>query len=194
MNGFDGMLYGNLSANPIFLDFFNGSNTGVWQGITSAMYQIGGISALPFVGLCVDTWGRRVGMMIGSALVIIGCIINGTTEFTASVSQLMGGRFVLGFGVSMLILHPNPSITRGLADQVAFAHSHCFGSWPNLRRRNRSSSVALDHHWLLQHILVRNKSMSYPLVDWTPANTCAFSNTGSWARFSSVALLEAPSQ
>jgi MFS family permease len=194
MNGFDGMLYGNLSANPIFLDFFNGSNTGVWQGITSAMYQIGGISALPFVGLCVDTWGRRVGMMIGSALVIIGCIINGTTEFTASVSQLMGGRFVLGFGVSMLILSEIPSITRRLADKLAFPHSHCFRSRPNLRRRNSSSSVALDHHWLLQHLLVRLELMSYLSAHWTHANARVLSITGSWAPFSSVALPEAPSQ
>jgi hypothetical protein len=194
MNGFDGMLYGNLSANPIFLDFFNGSNTGVWQGITSAMYQIGGISALPFVGLCVDTWGRRVGMMIGSALVITGCIINGTTEFTASVSQLMGGRFVLGFGVSMFILRELPAITRRLADKNALVQSHCFRSRSNLRRRNRSSSVALDHHWLLQHLLVCNKPMSYLSVDWAPAHSCMLSIIGSLARFLLAALPEAPSQ
>jgi hypothetical protein len=67
MNGFDGMLFGGLSANPIFLNFFHGANNGAWQAINAAMYQIGGISALPAVGPCIDTWGRKV-RFLGDAL------------------------------------------------------------------------------------------------------------------------------
>lgn len=67
------------------------------------MYQIGAISGLPFVGPCVDTWGRRVGMLIGSFIIIIGVIINGTTLYNPGDSgQLQAGRFVLGFGVSIV--------------------------------------------------------------------------------------------
>ena len=103
MNGFDGMLFGGLSANSKFLDFFHGSNIGEWQAINSAMYQIGGISALPFVGPCVDTWGRRVGMIIGAFIIVVGTIINGTTIYNPGViGQLQGGRFILGFGVSII--------------------------------------------------------------------------------------------
>lgn len=65
------------------------------------MYQIGSVCALPFVGPAIDTWGRRVGMFIGSLLVILGTIICGTTISNASVHQFMGGRFLLGFGVSI---------------------------------------------------------------------------------------------
>ncbi|OQO04328.1 hypothetical protein B0A48_10939 [Cryoendolithus antarcticus] len=102
MNGFDGSLFGGLTANKQFLDFFHGTADGEWAAINSAMYQIGGVCALPFVGPAIDTWGRRYGMMIGAWLIIIGAIINGTSSMTANVGQLKGGRFLLGFGVSIV--------------------------------------------------------------------------------------------
>lgn len=102
MNGFDGSVFGGLTANPQFLNFFHGTADGSWAAINSAMYQIGGVCALPFVGPAIDTWGRRYGMHIGAWLIIVGAIINGTTELTGNVGQLKGGRFLLGFGVSIV--------------------------------------------------------------------------------------------
>ena len=101
MNGFDGSLFNGLQANKTFLAHFHGSNEGIWAGLVSAMYQIGGVSALPFVGPAIDTWGRRVGMFIGSFLIIMGTLVTGLTVANASVGQFMGGRFLLGFGVSI---------------------------------------------------------------------------------------------
>ena len=101
MNGFDGSLFGGLTANKQFLKFFNGENNGIWAGLISSLYQIGGVSALPFVGPAIDTWGRRPGMFIGCTIIIIGAVITGTTISTASQGQFMGGRFLLGFGVSI---------------------------------------------------------------------------------------------
>lgn len=102
MNGYDSMLLGGLLNNKeYFLKHFNGENKGIWAGIISSMYQIGGVSALPFVGPCVDTWGRRVGMFIGSVFIIIGTIVQALTSTNASEGQMMGGRFLLGFGVSI---------------------------------------------------------------------------------------------
>jgi MFS family permease len=101
MNGFDGSLFGGLLANTIFLDHFHGANDGIWAGIVSSMYQIGGVAALPFIGPCIDNLGRRAGMFVGSFLIILGTIITGLTIENASVHQFMGGRFVLGFGVAI---------------------------------------------------------------------------------------------
>ncbi|KAL2839500.1 general substrate transporter [Aspergillus pseudoustus] len=101
MNGYDGSLFSGLLANTIFLDHFHGRNAGIWAGLVSAMYQIGGVSALPFVGPAIDTWGRRVGMLIGSLFIVLGAVVSGTTIANASVGQFMGGRFLLGFGVSI---------------------------------------------------------------------------------------------
>lgn len=70
-------------------------------GIVTSMYQIGSVVAIPFVGPAIDTWGRRAGMTIGSAVIIIGIIIQLCTIVNSSVNQFMAGRFFLGFGVSI---------------------------------------------------------------------------------------------
>ena len=101
MNGYDGSLLNALLANSAFKDFFHGSNDGIWAGIVASLYQIGGVCALPFVGPAVDTWGRRIGMFIGSCTIILGTVIQGTTISTHNLGQFMAGRFVLGFGVSI---------------------------------------------------------------------------------------------
>ncbi|KAG9944944.1 putative sugar transporter, partial [Aureobasidium melanogenum] len=101
MNGYDGSLLNGLLANPQFKSFFHGSNAGIWAGIVSSMYQIGGVVALPFVGPAIDTWGRRWGMFIGSLIIAVGTVISGTTFNDGKVGQFMGGRFLLGFGVSI---------------------------------------------------------------------------------------------
>lgn len=41
-------------------------------------------------------------MFIGSFLIMMGTIITGTTINNASIGQFMGGRFLLGFGVSIV--------------------------------------------------------------------------------------------
>ena len=101
MNGYDGSLLNVLLSNNAFLAFYNGTDDGIWAGIVSSMYQIGGVVALPFVGPAVDTWGRRMGMFIGAVLIILGTIVQGTTSYTANLGQFMAGRFLLGFGVSI---------------------------------------------------------------------------------------------
>ncbi|KAL1959470.1 hypothetical protein VTO42DRAFT_1915 [Malbranchea cinnamomea] len=100
MNGYDGSLYNSISANDIFLDYMNGRNKGIWAGIVSSMYQIGGIAALPFVGPINDGFGRRMGMFVGSVIVVVGTIISAALT-GPNVGQFMGGRFVLGFGVAI---------------------------------------------------------------------------------------------
>ncbi|EEP78090.1 conserved hypothetical protein [Uncinocarpus reesii 1704] len=100
MNGYDGSLYNSIAANELFLEYFKGSNKGIWAGIVSSMYQIGGIAALPFVGPVNDSWGRRAGMFTGAAIVILGTVVSSTVT-GGNVGQFMGGRFILGFGVAI---------------------------------------------------------------------------------------------
>lgn len=98
MNGYDGSLINNLLQNPWFKAKYHVENDGIWAGIVSSMYQIGGVTALPFVGPTIDGFGRRIGMLSGATLIIIGTIIQGVGN---QQSQFMGGRFLLGFGVSL---------------------------------------------------------------------------------------------
>jgi MFS family permease len=89
-------------ANSTFLGFFHGTPDGVWAALTSAMYQIGAVVALPFAGPIIDSFGRRMGMVTGALLIVIGTIVNGLTTMNGSNGQLKGGRFVLGFGVTIV--------------------------------------------------------------------------------------------
>ncbi|KAK3187122.1 hypothetical protein K4F52_004024 [Lecanicillium sp. MT-2017a] len=98
MNGYDASLINNLLQNTAFRETYNVENDGLWAGIVSSMYQIGGVVALPFVGPIIDGFGRRVGMASGALIVIVGTIIQATSHARA---QFMGGRFFLGFGVGI---------------------------------------------------------------------------------------------
>lgn len=105
-NGFDGSLLNNLLINPAFKAKFHGSNSGIWAGIVTSMYQIGSVSAIPFVGPVIDYLGRRGGMWIGAFIIVVGTIVQGVTVHVANyhhaTSQFEGGRFLLGFGVSLV--------------------------------------------------------------------------------------------
>lgn len=101
MNGYDGSLINNLLANPYFLDYYHGENAGIWAGIVTSMYQIGGVVSLPFIGPAADTFGRRFGMWVGCLCIIIGTIIQGVATRENGTKQFMGGRFLLGFGVNI---------------------------------------------------------------------------------------------
>lgn len=90
------------AANKTFLEFFHGSSDGEWAALTSAMYQIGAVVALPFAGPILDSLGRRMGMVTGATLIILGTIVNGLTMTNGHNGQLRGGRFLLGFGVTIV--------------------------------------------------------------------------------------------
>src|SRR5690606_6771590 len=62
---------------------------------------IGGVSALPFVGPAVDTWGRKMGMFIGCSIIVLGTIVQSTSEINKNLPQYLAGRFFLGFGISI---------------------------------------------------------------------------------------------
>lgn len=101
-NGFDSMMFGNLLGNDKFKAFFDVRNVGIGAGIVSSMSQIGSVASVPFVGPAIDTWGRRVGMVIAGSIIIVGVVIQGTVTTTRNSRQFMGGRFLMGFGVNMI--------------------------------------------------------------------------------------------
>ncbi|OJJ50293.1 hypothetical protein ASPZODRAFT_58497 [Penicilliopsis zonata CBS 506.65] len=101
INGYDGSLMSNMLVMPTFESEFGASIVGIKAGYISAMYTIGGVCALPFVGPASDTWGRRAGMCIGCGFVILGTIIEGTSNISGKLAQFLAGRFFLGFGNSI---------------------------------------------------------------------------------------------
>lgn len=101
-NGYDGSLFGTLLANEAFKKYFNVDNVGIGAGIVTSIYQIGSVTAIPFIGPAIDTWGRRAGMCIGASVIVLGVVIQIACIATErSIGQFMAGRFLLGFGVAI---------------------------------------------------------------------------------------------
>ena len=80
-------MFNSLLTSKQFKDYYDVESTGAWAGIVTSMYQIGGVVALPFIGPACDTWGRRIGMMIGGALGCAGVIIQSTAPASNPVGQ-----------------------------------------------------------------------------------------------------------
>jgi MFS family permease len=77
----------------------------------------------PFAAVLSDRYGRRKGMFVGGATIILGMIIAATSKH---IAQLVVGRFVLGFGIAiMTVAAPAYSI------EIAPPHwrGRCTGEW-----------------------------------------------------------------
>ncbi|UNI13372.1 hypothetical protein JDV02_000122 [Purpureocillium takamizusanense] len=98
MNGYDGSIFGSLPAMDGFRERFQVEKTGSKLGYISAMYTVGTIASLPVTGPACDFRGRRMGIFIGSVIVIASTILSGLAKNTP---QFVAGRFFLGFGVSI---------------------------------------------------------------------------------------------
>lgn len=93
--GYDASLMGVLLVLPSFQSQFSATIIGAKTGLITAMMAIGHACSIPFLGPLTDTWGRRIGIMIGCSFVVLGSIIQGTS---ADLPLYLAGRFFLGFG------------------------------------------------------------------------------------------------
>lgn len=97
LNGYDGSLMGGLNGMKAYQKYFNMTSEGSATGLVFAMYNIGSVAAVFLTGPANDLLGRRAGMFIGAAIVVIGTCVQAPST---TQRQFLGGRFVLGFGVS----------------------------------------------------------------------------------------------
>ncbi|KAI3542580.1 hypothetical protein CSPX01_06785 [Colletotrichum filicis] len=97
LNGYDGSLMGSLNGMTSYQRTFDMKTSGSSTGIVFMMYNVGSVCTILFTGPVNDLLGRRWGMFTGALLIIIGTCIQATANH---IPQFLGGRFVLGFGVS----------------------------------------------------------------------------------------------
>lgn len=65
--------------------------------LTSIMW-IGGILAVPIVPHIADTWGRRIGIVIGCSIMLVGVAL---VSIGFHIALFAIGRLVLGFGLGI---------------------------------------------------------------------------------------------
>lgn len=88
---------GSLNGMTSYQHYFNMTTEGSGTGIVFMMYNVGSVAAVFLTGPTNDYLGRRWGMFIGSLIVIIGTCVQAPST---NRGQFLGGRFLLGFGVS----------------------------------------------------------------------------------------------
>ncbi|OAA71679.1 hexose transport-related protein [Akanthomyces lecanii RCEF 1005] len=97
-SGFDGSIFSSINAMPQYQKYFHHTELGSATGIIFMIYTIGNMIGSLFTGPICDRFGRRVGMMTGAVLIMVGAAVQTAAQ---SDAYLLGGRFVLGFGVSI---------------------------------------------------------------------------------------------
>lgn len=98
MSGYDSSIMGSFLVEDSFQKMFGAKVNGFAAGYITAVYQIAGIAAIPFISLCNDKFGRRFGIFLGSIVSVVGAVIQGTSALSGSLGQFLAGRFFLGFG------------------------------------------------------------------------------------------------
>lgn len=90
---------GIISAKP-FNDVFEATrDNSTMQGTVTAIYEIGCLFGAIFMLTCGDLLGRRKGIILGAAIMILGVIIQVTAQSGATpLAQFIVGRVVTGVG------------------------------------------------------------------------------------------------
>ncbi|EEY16517.1 lactose permease [Verticillium alfalfae VaMs.102] len=79
MNGYDGSVMSAINAMEPFQDRFKIGKTGTLNGATFSIYTVGSIIGSLGCGYIMDRWGRRAGMFIGAANIILGSVLQATS-------------------------------------------------------------------------------------------------------------------
>ncbi|QKD62881.2 general substrate transporter [Fusarium oxysporum Fo47] len=98
-NGYDGSVLTSLQGVTAWKDQF-GSPKGALLGITSASYPLGAIISTPFSAYISDRFGRRLSIIIGSFIMIIGVIVQCAST---NIETFIGGRIIVGFGITLAL-------------------------------------------------------------------------------------------
>ncbi|KAK0709414.1 hexose transporter protein [Lasiosphaeria miniovina] len=96
-NGYDGSLMNGLQAIAAWNENFNNPN-GQILGLIAASMSIGSLLAIPVVPYTADILGRRTGVVIGCAIMIVGVAL---ICIGFHVALFIIGRLILGFGIAI---------------------------------------------------------------------------------------------
>ncbi|KAI9931214.1 hypothetical protein MW887_010875 [Aspergillus wentii] len=96
-NGYDGSMMNGLQTLDYWQEYFNHPR-GSLLGILSAIMSLGSLAALPVVPYAADMLGRRMSILIGCSIMILGVILQ---SISANFGMFLAARFLIGFGVAI---------------------------------------------------------------------------------------------
>jgi MFS family permease len=118
----------------------------------NAIYNIGGLSALPFSAYVADYLGRKKGVAIGILLIFAGTIIQ-VVPNAHHAAYFIGGRFLIGMGTNISqgsapvlvveLAHPQHRGTITTMYNVIYSLGAIIAAWVSDAKRR------LDEHMLM---------------------------------------------
>lgn len=96
-NGFDGSMMNGLQSLPYWQRFFNFPQ-GTKLGLLGSGMSLGALIGLPFVPFCCDRLGRKLTVIIGQLIIILGV---GLQAGAINFDMFFSARFVLGIGMTL---------------------------------------------------------------------------------------------
>lgn len=174
MSGYDGSVMSSINAMSQFHEYFDVGKVGSQIGLVMAIYTAGSVVGSFWTGFALDTFGRRGGMVCGSACIIVGSIIQSTST---TLEAFIGGRFIVGMGVPvvqtaapMYIVEMAYPTWRGTAGGYYNVLAWYIGS-------NSKPSSALGNFSRLCEILLTQRAS---VASWTCYGTSNIPNAWSW--------------
>ncbi|KAK2767562.1 hypothetical protein FQN54_003720 [Arachnomyces sp. PD_36] len=96
-NGYDGSLVNGFQNLPPWQEYFD-HPSGSTLSIVSSIMPIGSLVALPVVPYTADILGRRMGIVIGCLIMMLGVILQ---SISINLEMFIAARFFIGFGVAI---------------------------------------------------------------------------------------------
>ncbi|OJD39032.1 hexose transporter protein [Diplodia corticola] len=98
INGYDGSLLNGLQTMDPWQEYFD-HPTSARLGLFTAIQNIGSFVALFFSSYAADMLGRKIGVVIGLIVLLVGTVIQVVPSVNSGM--FIGGRFLVGFGSNL---------------------------------------------------------------------------------------------
>lgn len=156
--GYDGSLINGLQSMSQWQDYFHHPSPSI-MGLLTASMAMGSMLAIPIVPYCADLLGRRMGVVIGCAIMLVGIAL---LSMGFHIAMFIIGRLLLGFGIAIAhgsaplliaeLVHPQHRAIYSTIYNTLWYLGSLIGAWVSFGTNNIVGNWAWRVPCLLQAI------------------------------------------
>lgn len=156
--GYDGSLINGLQSMTQWQDYFHHPSPSI-MGLLTASMAMGSMLAIPIVPYCADLLGRRMGVVIGCAIMLVGIAL---LSMGFHIAMFIMGRLLLGFGIAIAhgsaplliaeLVHPQHRAIYSTIYNTLWYLGSLIGAWVSFGTNNIVGNWAWRVPCLLQAI------------------------------------------
>ena len=101
--GYNAMVISSTLAQPSFIHYMGldqREDANDLIGLTGSLFQLGGFIGTFFISFFADRWGRRVGLAVPAAMLVVSAAI---LAGSVHIGMFIAGRFLAGAGACMIV-------------------------------------------------------------------------------------------